>query len=506
MKQQKKGISNFALTMSILGSGIGLGSIWGFPTKMFQYGGITFLIPFFVAIIVCCLPMLIFEINLGNIYYKKTHIFIFEKYNKRFGRIIGWIVSSAQLITSSYYSILNVFLLLSLAYFFFPALLGNIGFFGKNYQEEIKIGTYSDIWKIGSYQTFFVYALFTVFLFILVFLVIYKEIEEGLAFLCKLIMPLLFFILSFFTIFVLFLKDSTLYLKQMFVFDHTHLFRPQAWIAAFGQAFFMFSIGTSILIILSSNTDANTKQDRVKQTFLIIISTIIVALQSSIISYIVLGKEVGIGELKKLAKTTMIIFRIFFLVFKDILPFYFLNNVLAVLFYLAIFFAGFSSLIALIEVSINPFIKRFQMKRKNVLSVALLGLFLISFLFISKSGNLFIFSFDYFQTSFMLPFLFSLHILLLNLNKKEFKKVIKFNNQNSTFKLGKFYCFLFFYLFPLIAIINFFVGIYFLIGQIGNESSLFFTTFLIIFSYFFLYRFLVVNFYKYWKRKKLNFN
>ncbi|WP_342262466.1 MULTISPECIES: hypothetical protein [unclassified Spiroplasma] len=72
MEKEKKGLTHIGFILSALAGAVGLGNIWGFPTQMYRNGAAAFLIPFFIAILVCGLPILILEINLGN-KWRKSH-------------------------------------------------------------------------------------------------------------------------------------------------------------------------------------------------------------------------------------------------------------------------------------------------------------------------------------------------------------------------------------------------------------------------------------------------
>jgi SNF family Na+-dependent transporter len=171
---------------------------------------------------------------------------------------------------------------------------------------------------------------------------------------------------------------------------------------------------------------------------------------------------------------------------------------LAVLFYLGVFFAGFSSLIALVEAVINPYIKVFKCERKKVLVFFLLGLLLCSTFFIFQFGYFLIYSFDYFQTGFFLPFLLFGEILLFNCNPVFCQKIFVLVKKNTTLNFLSLRSFkiLFFYVFPAVLLVNFslcFYKLLFAFFFIDLLKFVFSFSLIVIFIYYFL-SYLIVRF------------
>ena len=55
-----------AFVLAAIGSAVGLGNLWGFPYKLYTYGGGAFLIPYFLAMAVMGIPLLIMEFSVGH--------------------------------------------------------------------------------------------------------------------------------------------------------------------------------------------------------------------------------------------------------------------------------------------------------------------------------------------------------------------------------------------------------------------------------------------------------
>ena len=49
--------------LAAIGSAVGLGNLWGFPYKLYSYGGGAFLIPYIIALLLVGIPLMILEFS-----------------------------------------------------------------------------------------------------------------------------------------------------------------------------------------------------------------------------------------------------------------------------------------------------------------------------------------------------------------------------------------------------------------------------------------------------------
>ena len=91
--------------IAAVGAAIGLGNVWRFPYKVYQSGGGAFLIPYFVALFVAGIPLLIMEFGLGQ-YFQGAAPKAFNRIRHSFEGIGWWAIGISALIAIYYCVIL----------------------------------------------------------------------------------------------------------------------------------------------------------------------------------------------------------------------------------------------------------------------------------------------------------------------------------------------------------------------------------------------------------------
>ncbi|MBO7556520.1 MAG: hypothetical protein J6T72_03915 [Alphaproteobacteria bacterium] len=58
--------SSWGFILTAAGSAIGLGNIWRFPYFCGQYGGLSFILIYFLILFLICAPLMVSEISIGR--------------------------------------------------------------------------------------------------------------------------------------------------------------------------------------------------------------------------------------------------------------------------------------------------------------------------------------------------------------------------------------------------------------------------------------------------------
>lgn len=236
--------SRWGFTLACVGSAVGMGNIWRFPYMVSEWGGLTFLLPYFLFVILIGSTGVIEEIALGRFtgagpigaFGKVTEL----RTGKRFGEWIGGIPVLGALALAIGYTVVVGWIFK----YTFMAFSGTLTDMGQN-MKAIG-GTFGMTASAWGNNGWLAIAL-AVTLLIMVF-----GVANGIEKVNKVMMPVLFCLFLVLGIYVLTLPGSGEGYKYIFTLDPKGLLNPQVWIFAFGQAFFSLSIAGNGTVIYGS--------------------------------------------------------------------------------------------------------------------------------------------------------------------------------------------------------------------------------------------------------------
>ena len=93
-----------AFVLAAIGSAVGLGNLWGFPYKLYTYGGGAFLIPYFVAMLIMGIPLLIMEFSVGH-WAQQAPPGAFARIKAKY-RYVGWWLVALAFVIITYYAVI----------------------------------------------------------------------------------------------------------------------------------------------------------------------------------------------------------------------------------------------------------------------------------------------------------------------------------------------------------------------------------------------------------------
>ncbi|HUU20623.1 MAG TPA: sodium-dependent transporter [Sedimentisphaerales bacterium] len=246
--------------LAAIGSAVGLGNLWGFPYKLYSYGGGAFLIPYIIALLVVGIPIMVLEFSIGH-YTQRAAPDAFKRGHRRFEMVGWWGIVLAFVIVTYYPVILAYcfsFLWYSIVGIFNGGELPWAGegiegvknaksFFNDTYLGKIDIEDAR--FYLGSIRWNIVWPL------LITWAVMYFCIFKGVRLVGKIVwltVPLPWLMLLILTVRGLTLEGSmqglTYYLDPVW----SELAKPITWRYAFGQVFFSLSLAYGIMITYAS--------------------------------------------------------------------------------------------------------------------------------------------------------------------------------------------------------------------------------------------------------------
>lgn len=460
--------------MSALGAAVGLGGIWGFPTQMNKHGGI-FLIPFLIALVVCALPILLIEINLGN-KYRQNHVTVFTDLAKTPGTFFGFLQTAVVWLMSVFYSVLVGWSLLALIMAFLPGLHEE-GFFLNKLIGQTTNNKPQNFSQLGNISIWVLISL--IIIWVLTGIILLGGVTKGIDLANKIFIPGLFIMILMMMIYVLTLPGAITGLKTMFSFDGNKILNTEIWTDAFGQAFFMLSTCSGVIIIFSSHAPVNTSNTN--KGFIIMIGTAVIALLTACTVFAALG-AIAQNQHKTIDQVFVpgptLIFQVFPQVFTIILQqtqLSFLTHLLAIFFFLSVFFAGISSLIAMIEAVVNPLISRYTIKRYQALLMTIIGAFALSLIFCFNNSSSLIDGLAVWVAGIWQMIIGIFELIGVIMIWKCYDNLQAFNNQYSWIKWNKGFKYWCLIVVPIIIFINLGLACYQLITNIISNPFIFLT-------------------------------
>ena len=351
--KQKKNTKSFAsrwgFILASVGSAVGMANVWGFPNKLGSNGGGAFLLIYLLFVVIFSYVGLPAEFAMGRRAgtgtlgtYKAAWATRGKKAGKA-GSVLGWLPLAGSLCIAIGYAVIVTYILKALVSSLFGTLMTSDAgaWFSAFSSTSFSVVPYHIVVVAGTLLTLFLGA---------------HSIEKT----NKVMMPLFFLIFLVLAVRVAFLPGAAEGYRFMFTPRWEALLDPMIWIWAMGQAFFSLSVTGSGMIVYGAYLSPEEDVVSVSQ-YTALFDTIAAVVAALVIipacfSY---GLDVGAGP------------SLLFVTLPTILQDIPLGRLFAVILYVAMIFAGVSSLQNMFEAVAESLIHKFPKLNRTAALVIL---------------------------------------------------------------------------------------------------------------------------------------
>ncbi len=337
--------SKWGFILACIGSAVGMGNIWRFPALVSAWGGMTFLIPYFIFVILIGSTGIIEEMALGRAtgagpigaFGSATAL----RGNRKIGEGIGLIPVLGSMALAIGYSVVVGWIFK----YTFLAFSGGLTSLGQN-MDTIG-GTF------GATASGWGNNLWLIIALVVNFVIMALGIAGGIEKANKIMMPALFILFIGLGIYVATLPGATNGYKYIFTINLAGLANPMLWIYAFGQAFFSLSVAGNGTVIYGSYL--SKKESIPSSARNVAVFDTLAALLAAFV--IIPAMAAGSAELSSGGPGLMFIYLVN--VFNGMPG----GRIVGIIFFVCVLFAGLTSLVNLYEAPVATLQERFHLKR-----------------------------------------------------------------------------------------------------------------------------------------------
>lgn len=350
---KKEFSSKMGIVLSAVGSAVGMANIWGFPYK-FQAGGLVFLVFYILFAALFSYVGLSSEFAIGRMAQTGTlgayeYAFDTKKAKKNWGSILGFIPLIGTFLIAVGYCVIVAYVLKG----FVDSLTGDI------FRNEATVWFDS---FAGKKYSVVPYHFIAIIVTILTCVGGASSIEKS----NKIMMPAFFILFIILAIKVATLENASAGYINMFKYNPDTL-NLETIVTAMGQAFFSLSITGSGMIVVGAYI--SKKEDIVSSS----VHTGILDTLSGLVASLVIIPAISVFKMEQVGGPSLL-----FVTLPTILNNIKFGRLFAIFLYLAVVFAGISSLQNMFEVIAESITHRFKkLSRRSVFIVLGLIVFLL---------------------------------------------------------------------------------------------------------------------------------
>lgn len=360
--------SRWGLLLSALGIAVGTGNIWRFPRIVAQEGGEhgagAFLVAWLIFLFLWSIPLIIAEYTLG----RKHRSGVVGVFVKSLGKRFAWMGSFVAFVTAA-------------ITFFYTVIVGwCIFYFVHTLTNDLPTTTEAAMNTWNDYQSGKSIYLFHFIAIAFAGFAIWKGVGR-IEKINKILIPTLLVIVLLSVMRAVTLPGSGEGLAYLFTPDWAQLKDPKVWLAALTQN--AWDTGAGWGLFLTYAAYMKKEHGAVKNAFTTGIGNNTVSLLSGIMIFgtvfAILGAEMSMNrsEILEVMKTSgPASTGLTFIWMPQLFARMVMGHPLAILFFLGLTFAGFSSLIAMIELSARIFVDT-GMKRKHAVMLVMALIYIL---------------------------------------------------------------------------------------------------------------------------------
>ena len=338
--------SKWGFILACIGSAVGMGNIWRFPIMVTQFGGLTFLIPYFIFVVLIGSTGVIGEFALGRS-AKAGPIGAFGKCTelrtgkKNVGEMIGIIPIIGSMALAIGYTVVMGWIFK----YTFMSFSGSLFAMG---QDMSIIGPTFDTISVSNLPWIIVAV-------VVAFAIMAIGVSGGIEKANKVMMPVLFVLFIALGIYIFTLPGASEGYKFIFTLKPAGLANIKVWVFAFGQAFFSLSVAGNGSVIYGSYLPENESIPSSARN-VAIFDTLAALLAAFVIIPAIAASGIDMGSVSA-GPGLMFVYLV------NVINGMPGGRIVGIIFYVCVLFAGVSSIINLYEAPVATLQEKFGLKR-----------------------------------------------------------------------------------------------------------------------------------------------
>ena len=337
--------SRWGFILACIGSAVGMGNIWRFPIMVSRYGGLTYLIPYFIFVILIGSTGVIEEFALGRAAHSGPMgafaLCTGMRGSRKTGKAIGILPVLGSLGLAIGYTVVMGWVFK----YTWMAFSGQL--FGMGQDMGAIGGTFDKVAGAWGNNLWIIVAA------VVAMLIMALGVSRGIERANKVMMPVLFGLFVVLAIYIAFLPNAGEGYRYIFSLNPRGFADPKVWIFAFGQAFFSLSVAGNGSVIYGSYL--SDKENIPNSARNVALFDTIAALLAAIV--ILPAMAAGGVSCDTSGPGLMFIYLV------NVLNGMAIGRIVGIVFFVCVLFAGVSSIINLYEVSVAFMEEHGHMKR-----------------------------------------------------------------------------------------------------------------------------------------------